>query len=173
MMDIIIRQALPADLETVLDILEEGAQWLASRGINQWPPGSFRVEHHQMIVDRLNQGEVFLAEQNGEAVGTFGLQWSDKPTWGDMPDDAGYIHSLAVRRAFAGVNLGRQLLLWSENMAASMGKCYLRLDCMASNAVLRSYYEQAGFAHRGDVEDEGWKASLYEKQITPDSGGMA
>lgn len=31
MMDIIIRQALPADLETVLDILEEGAQWLASR----------------------------------------------------------------------------------------------------------------------------------------------
>ena len=168
-MSISIVQAQPADLEIILDILEEAAQWLASRNIDQWQPGIFRGSRRQSIVNRLSQGEIYLARRDGEAIGTLTLQWSDKLVWGDVPDDAGYVHSLAIRRVFAGVGIGRQMLQWAENMVASSGKRYLRLDCMAENAALRRYYEQAGFAYRGDIESKGWKASLYEKQVMSDS----
>lgn len=164
-MQLTIVPAQPSELETVLDILEEGAQWLTSRGIDQWPPGAFRGRRLQSIVDHLSVGEVYLAKVDGEAIGTLRLQWSDKPTWGEMPDDAGYVHALAVRRAFAGMGVGRQLLQWAEDTAAANGKHYLRLDCTAENPALRSYYEQAGFTYRGDIEGNGWKASLYEKPV--------
>jgi RimJ/RimL family protein N-acetyltransferase len=32
------------------------------------------------------------------------------------------------------------------------GRDRLRLDCDATNAALRAYYENAGFLYRGDVE---------------------
>lgn len=165
-MQLTIAQAQPSDLETVLTILEEAAQWLTSRSIEQWSPGAFRGTHRQFIVDHLNQGEVYLAKVDGEAIGTIRLQWSDKSTWGEMPDDAGYVHSLAIRRAFAGKGVGQQLLQWAEKTVAVNGKHYLRLDCMKENSALRRYYEQAGFIHRGDVEGNSWKASLYEKRVS-------
>jgi len=33
-----------------------------------------------------------------------------KMSWGDAPDDAGYVHRIAIRLAFAGLGLGRHLL---------------------------------------------------------------
>ncbi len=164
-MQLTIVQAQPSELGIALDILEEAAQWLTSRGIDQWSPGSFRVGRCQSIVNHLNQGEVYLALLEGEAIGTLTLQWSDKLIWGDMPEDAGYVHSLAIRRARAGMGVGQQLLQWAEKMVAANEKRYLRLDCMTKNPGLRRYYEQAGFTHCRDVEDNGWKASLYEKQV--------
>jgi len=85
--------------------------------------------------------------------------------WGNVPDDAGYLHRLAIRRVYAGMELGRQLLQWAEGKVASAGRDYLRLDCMAENQALRQYYEQAGFTYRGEVRGEGWRASLYEKKV--------
>jgi ribosomal protein S18 acetylase RimI-like enzyme len=162
---ITIEQAQPSDLDTVLNILEEAADWLISRGIDQWQPGLFRKVRRQSIAYQVSGGEVYLAKRDGQAVGTLTLQWVDKMFWANVPDDAGYIHRLAIRRAYAGMELGRQLLQWAEGKVASAGRDYLRLDCMAENQALRQYYEQAGFTYRGEVRGEGWRASLYEKKV--------
>jgi len=163
---IIIEQAQPSDLDRVLDILEEAADWLISRGINQWQPGLFRKVRRQSIADQVSRGEVYLAKRDGQAIGTLTLQWADKMFWGNVPDDAGYIHRMAIHRAYADMKLGRHLLQWGEVKVASAGRDYLRLDCMAENQALRQYYEQAGFTYRGEVRGEGWRASLYEKKVT-------
>jgi GNAT superfamily N-acetyltransferase len=56
---------------------------------------------------------------------------------------------MAVRRRAAG--LGSVILAWAADVARQRGGGALRLDCVASNRRLRTYYEAAGFAHRGDV----------------------
>ena len=157
-----IVQARASDLDTVLSILEEAAQWLVSRGIDQWQPGSFS---RQRIADRIERGEMYLAELRGRAVGTLALQWSDEETWGDVPEDAGYIHGLAIRRAFAGKGLGRELLRWAEDKVAASGKEYLRLDCIAENRSLNEYYGRAGFSYRGEALVWGLEVSRYEKKV--------
>jgi len=53
--EIRVVQARASDLDTVLSILEEAAQWLVSRGIDQWQPGSFS---RQRIADRIERGEM-------------------------------------------------------------------------------------------------------------------
>jgi RimJ/RimL family protein N-acetyltransferase len=42
---------------------------------------------------------------------------------------------------------------WST--ARRLGCRYLRLDCVATNAALRRYYEARGFEHVGEAEVQG------------------
>ena len=165
--EIEILRAEPADLDTVVSILEEAAQWIIAKGIEQWP-ATFPQHWRTRIAESIERREVYLAWLDGQPVGTLALQWSDRMVWGDVPDDAGYVHRLAIRRAFGGKGLGRELLGWAEDMVAVAGKEYLRLDCMAENPALMRYYERAGFVYRGRVEGQGWNASLYEKRVRAD-----
>lgn len=155
-------RAEKADLDPVLSILDEAARWLASRGIEQWKPGTFR---RQRIAGRIESGEMYLAELDGRYVGTLALQWADEETWGEIAPDAAYIHGLAIRREFAGRGLGRELLRWAESRAALADKAYLRLDCGAQNPALNEYYEQAGFGFRGRTWVGDLEVSLYEKRV--------
>ena len=100
---------------------------------------------------------MYLAALEGRTFGTLALQWSDEEVWGYAPGDAGYVHGLAIRRDFAGLGLGRELLRWAEDRAALSGKRYLRLDCVAKNRRLNEYYERAGFRCRGRVRVWGWR----------------
>lgn len=152
----------PQDRAVVLDILGEAASWLLARGIDQWRPERFR--------ELIDQGDTYLARLDGDAVGTLALQWNDpldEKLWRSVAnvEEAGYVHRLAVRRAFAGKDIGQYLLTWAAGVIAATGKSYLRLDCMAENPALCAYYERAGFTYRGEVQEKGWKARLYEKRI--------
>jgi ribosomal protein S18 acetylase RimI-like enzyme len=164
--EIEVLQAQPADFEDVMVILEEASQWLLSKGINQWPAGAFPKTY---VANSIERGEFYLARRSGQAAGTIKLQWSDKMIWGDQPEDAGYVHHLAIRRAFAGYQLGQQLLQWAEVRVAAAGKQYLRLDCWGENVKLKQYYEHAGYLPRGEfkqeIGDRVWSIALYEKEL--------
>jgi GNAT superfamily N-acetyltransferase len=150
------------DLDTVLEILDDAARWVVSQGWDGWKPGSFS---RQTILEQLERGEVYLGKIGGETIGTITLQWSDRMFWGEVPQDAGYIHKLAVKRAHAGREVGLQLLRWAERRALSAGKRYLRLNCLASDRGLCNYYERAGFEHVRNIIEQRGLASFYEKRL--------
>lgn len=157
---------LPAkenEIDSVLEILNEAAEWLDSMGL----PSRWRLVNlsREKFLDQTRRGEVFVAKLGEETVGTITLQWSDPVFWRDALPDAGYVHKLAVSRVYGGRGLGLAMLEWAENMASARGKKFLRLDCLADNKRIREYYESAGFKHVGDVQPFDWKASLYEKKI--------
>jgi len=158
-----IIKAQQGDLDKVLEILDEASRWLSSKGLEtQWLASpTFR----QTIKDNIDRGEVYVVKDVKETVGTITLQWNDRKFWGDLPPDAGYIHKLAIVRSRAGQHLGLRLLHWAEDKTRAESKRYLRLDCIASNKIIREYYEKAGFTHIRDTEMPGWKASLYEKKL--------
>lgn len=160
--DLELQRATVEDMTSVNDILNEAAQWMTDRGIRQWQVGSFTVNR---IADSIRRGEVYLARQNDLAVGTLTVQWHDPEVWGERPNDAVYVHKLAVRRAAAGQGLGVRLLRWAEQLAAEAGKSFVRLDCQGTNMPLRRFYAQAGFTECGYVETEHWSAQLFERKV--------
>ena len=140
------------DLDRYIDLLEELAQWMHARGIEQWPPGRARSgrEYYRASIDRQ---ELHLAFVGGEFAGGLRLLQSDPVVWPDVTeDDALYLYTLAVRRTFSGHGVGRELLAWAERQVVAAGRRYLRLDCVPGNAFLRRYYENAGFVARGEVD---------------------
>lgn len=103
---------------------------------------------------------------DGRTIGTVTIQWSDEEIWGKMPNDAGYIHQMAIRRDFKGKRLGLELLAWAEKHIGSQGKRFARLDCWSENPKLSAYYEKAGYVfQRRFVTKHGWSLNLYEKEI--------
>jgi ribosomal protein S18 acetylase RimI-like enzyme len=157
-----VRQARIADLDTVVSMLEEAARWMVHQGIEGWTPDGFSRER---IADLIESGEMYLAVLDERPPGTFALQWSDRETWGHAPDDAGYIHGLAIRREFAGAGLGREMLRRAEQMVSRSEREYLRLDCVADNEALNEYYRRAGFTYRGSAVIRGLAVALYEKRV--------
>ena len=151
-----------------MSMLEGAARWMLRRGIDGWSPSSFS---RRRIADLIEGGEVYLAVLDGQPVGTFALQWSDRETWGDVPDDAGYVHGLAIRRDFAGMGLGREMLRLAEHMVFRAKREYLRLDCVAENEALNAYYLRAGFGYRGRAVVRGLAVSLYEKRAGVSGAG--
>jgi ribosomal protein S18 acetylase RimI-like enzyme len=155
-----VRCAGLADVDEIVAVLSEAARWLLSRGIRQWPD-PFPRERVERLVRR---GDSYLARLRGEPVATLALQWSDPTFWGEQPDDAGYVHALAVRRTQAGRGLGARLLDWAEAEVVASGREFLRLDCLAENDALRRHYEGQGFDPRGEVAVDDLVAMRFERR---------
>lgn len=158
-----IRAAAPEELDEVLDILSEAAAWLASRGIDQWPARFPR----QQTAERIDRGDVYLALVDDEPAATITLDtWADPEFWDHPPDDAGYVHRMAVRRKYAGHSLGQTLLDWAGEHVAATGRRWLRLDCNKDNRQLQNYYLQLGFRHVADIDLPHRKSgSLFERPV--------
>jgi GNAT superfamily N-acetyltransferase len=144
MSELHIRAARPDELEVVEGLLVEVSKWLASRGIDQWqyPP------HRDRIMKALARGECFLAFRGNQAVGTIQVdEHADPEFWTeeDRPEDALYVHRMAVSRSVEGEEIGTVLLDWAARRAAAAGKPLIRLDAWKTNSGLHRYYLGQGF----------------------------
>ncbi|MFB7378726.1 GNAT family N-acetyltransferase [Kitasatospora purpeofusca] len=96
----------------------------------------------------MERGECFLAYRTGEPIATLTVdEQADPEFWepGDRPDEALYVHRMAVSRKAAGRDVGAQLLGWAVDRAAAAGKRFLRLDAWKTNPGLHLYYLGQGF----------------------------
>ena len=166
-----IVHAQPSDLPRYIDLLEEVADWLVSRGIKQWRPGSFR-QSSDYYAESIERGEVQLGFCGETLVGTLRLLLREPIVWPEIvEDDAVYVYNLAVSRNWARQQLGLGLLEWANRRALSLGRKCVRLDCVADNAFLRGYYAQAGFEERGEIDARfpapigALRLRRYEKHI--------
>lgn len=149
-------------LATAMLILGEAAARLQARGIQQWsyppPPGLGRL-----LAQEIAAGYLYLARlaKSQRAIGVFRLCWVDD-YWTTAAGKAGYVHSFALCDDACGYGIGEQILGWIGDYLRDRQCQYVRLDCIASNARLRRYYEEQGFHYRGQVVDGDYTLALYE-----------
>jgi hypothetical protein len=93
--EIDIERATLAETDPLIEIHEEAARRLWSRGIRQWEPGTFPRDR---LVACIKRGEVYIMSLDGESVGMAILEDAHEDTWGARPDDALYLHGLRVLR---------------------------------------------------------------------------
>ena len=158
-----VRAARSEDVEVVGGLLDDATAWVGDLGYQQWPLPYPREE----IALAIARGEVYVGEEDGDAVGTVTVLADDPVYWGERTPDALYVHKLAVRRDRAGRGIGAALVEWVDAHALESGRVFLRLDCLRDDAGIRRYYERLGFAHCGDLHDghRGLELSLYERTV--------
>jgi len=163
--EFLLRLASLSDRKTIAAMLEEARAWLAERGIDQWN----RPFDDAWISLKLDAGEFFIAERNGDAVGVVRLLDEDRPFWGDRDrGDSLYIHSLATCRDLAGQQLGAQILAEIATLARARNRSTLRLDCVAANPRLIAYYASHGFAPVDTITLGDFEMVLMERSLLPD-----
>ncbi len=173
-----IEPASEEQLPIVLEIYVEVARWLWDRGIHQWNPEEFTTEEFMPLAtagaiwlawgrEPAGAGERTRSIQASDALATITLTWSDQAIWGPDDGDAGYIHKLAVRRAYAGKGLASRLLRHAEALIAARGRRCARLDCWAKNDALLRFYVAQGYQLRDRVAEESWEVARFERQVDP------
>lgn len=160
-----VDQATPGDLPIVLDVLDEAAAWLREEGIQQWPAqfGGVADWRAARISGYIDDGNCWILRAGGDPVATFNLSAQADPDyadgWPDGPDAALYIFRMAVRREWAGRDIGAKILDWSSARAHAAGLSWIRLDCHRHNRKLQRYYETRGFIRVGTlvrvIDDSG------------------
>lgn len=156
-------QAGPEGLATVLSILTESAEWARAKGVE----GLWQVPYPaEWVSPSLERGEVYLVYVGSQPIATVTFRWSDPAFWGEVAADAGYLHRLAVRRAFAGRQVGHRIVEWAANKVRAEGRSFLRLDCRSNHAGLRRYYLSLGFRPvRDTVVPGGIEVVLLERPV--------
>jgi hypothetical protein len=161
-----MRQANSADLDTVLEILLARTVWLQARGSDQWSHGR---DFRDGLEARIAHGQTWLAEEDGEAIGTVTIRRGGNPAFWtpeELADRALYASKSATVLDRGGSGLGPMILRWMQNRAAERGMDYLRWDAWRTNDALHAYYQSVGVTLVRKVEAEG-KPSGALFQIDP------
>jgi GNAT superfamily N-acetyltransferase len=163
-----IRRAGPDAFAAVLAVVHDATRRVQEKGYPQWKlyltdEGVAQVRD---AVNGVDGTEVYIAERDGRAVGTFRIQWSDRACWPKIGDDgaAGYVHMLAVHRVARGEGLGERMLAWAERLIASRGRTFCRLDCWCRSPFLTVYYPRLGYAER-KIEGAPKGVMNFEKAV--------
>lgn len=137
-----ISRATEGDAPVAAAILREVSEWLVARGRKLWDPDEIS---DQDVTRRARAGELVIGRLEDDAVACMYLQTSDPLFWPEAkPDDALYVHRLAVKRAFAGQGLAQEMLEWAGSHASRLGRDFVRLDTELRPSLMR-LYERAGF----------------------------
>lgn len=166
-MNLVFRKAEVLEIDTALTLLKQAAQTLAQKGLKQWaywttPP----QEKVDWVKAGFANGEFYFVENEAKQVmAMFRLLNEDILYWGQMVEEARYIHSLVVHKDFAGNKLGQRIVAELEKQTVAEGVNLLRLDCDATNAQLCQYYINQGFIQVGVKDLLLGKYNLYEKAL--------
>ena len=132
--------ARPGEARAVSEVLQEAARWITTWRSQLWDPDLLGEAFAAPFVAR---GEVIVARADRAIAGVVILEPEDPLFWPDYPaGEAGYLHKLAVRRAYAGMGLPAALIAHAAELACAQGREILRLDC---HPDLARVYEGLGF----------------------------
>lgn len=173
-MSIAIRPLRAEDsIEQLTALLHQAYASLAAKGWN------FTAVDQSVEVtrERVSAGQAFVAERQGELVGTVAIS-PPKPAEGRYLKDAvpalytepgtAILAQLAVHPELRGQGLGEQLMDAAEAWAAGQGYARIALDTAAPAEHLQRRYARRGYVQVGEVQWAGktYGSVLMLKQLT-------
>lgn len=165
-----IRPAAPADTPLVLRLLDDAVAWLTTQGrTGQWGTEPWSTDPRAVdIVERyLTTGQPWIAELDGEPVGTVTLTDGPGPYLKPATEPERYVHLLVTARHHAGHGIGSALLTHAAEETRRAGVSLLRVDCYAGDdGKLVTYYERHGFTRTESfVGTDDWPGQVLARRV--------
>ncbi len=157
-----IRRATPADIDTILELIEESRRKMVAQGnTRQWTKGH---PSREMIEADVNNGNSHILTDGNEALATFALVEGPDPTYANIYDgrwlnDNPYyvIHRVASSLKAHGVM--RVILDFAFQHTDT-----LRIDTHEDNLTMQSLLRKYGFSYCGIIHlDNGDPRLAFQK----------
>jgi hypothetical protein len=101
-----LRRATVRDLTTILRLIDEAANWLRTKGTDQWAaPWPERAARDERVRVALAAGQTWIVWDNKTAAATVSMDHEGNPKlWKptELNDRAVYVQRLVVAREYAG-----------------------------------------------------------------------
>jgi GNAT superfamily N-acetyltransferase len=137
-------------MPVIIGFIDEAADWLASKGTDQWAkPWPNRPERDGRVVRGIRDRCTWMVEDDGSPVATISCRpTGNRDLWtrSELTEPAAYASRLIVSRSHSGQDLGIELLDWAGLWAKRQyGARWMRIDVWTTNKMLHNYYEKRGF----------------------------
>ncbi|MFF3209406.1 GNAT family N-acetyltransferase [Streptomyces sp. NPDC002886] len=167
-----IRPGGPADVRTILDMLDSAVAWMNARGnTEQWgtTPYSLIPGGVERVQGYTTENSPYIAERDGVPVGALVLDTGPSPKM-PMIAPAGeperYVRLLVSDRRYAGLGIGAALLARAVEETRRAGVELLRVDCWAGGTgELVAYYERNGFTRTDPFLSGAWPGQVLEQRV--------
>jgi aryl-alcohol dehydrogenase-like predicted oxidoreductase/ribosomal protein S18 acetylase RimI-like enzyme len=162
-----VRPSRPDELPAYLACSRDAQQRLRAKGLAQYLPAA-HPEFADEMRQRVTHGTLMTAWSGGQPVGFFNWASEAPAMWTAVQGltSAWYIAGMVVAPAARGREVGPRILRWCLADARRRRAAAVRLDCHASNAWLRGFYESHGFRACGIVETyPGYEVCLFEQPV--------
>ncbi|MEN6472232.1 MAG: GNAT family N-acetyltransferase [Clostridiaceae bacterium] len=151
--------------DEAISVMREVAAWGRANGFRAWKDEWLTKE--ELVREEAPEEDFCVGLVDSQPACCMILQWVDTEYWPEAPKyEAGYLHKVCVRRAYAGKGLVSRMVDCAEEEATARGARFLRLDTGWEMAKVRALYEALGFKLVQKLEfPNGCAMALYELEI--------
>lgn len=151
---LVLHPASPSDRTVILGLIESAARWLWEyKKTRQWSePWPDQAEHEARIDRDLARGRTWIVRDGTATAATITTDPGTDPLWPERryQSPALYIRRFVVSRAYAGRELGADLLDWAAATGHRRhGARFIRVNAWTDNTGLHDYYTSRGFEECG------------------------
>jgi len=166
----IIRKANKTDLENIMKMYKSCVKGMLENGIDQWDD---TYPNTEIISEDLNVGTYYVAEIDETIIGGVNIDRNQDDTyltldWEDKSDSFLVVHRLGVKEELWNKKIGKDLMLFTENLVIEKGLKSIRLDTYSGNPKAMEFYRRLGYSELGtiDLKPDKEKYYCFEKIIT-------
>jgi GNAT superfamily N-acetyltransferase len=169
-----LRRATEHDLDTIIGLIDKAAEWLGTKGIDQWAtPWPNRAARDERVSAGIEADQTWVLEaDDGTVAATVSMDHEgNAKLWkeSELAAPAVYVQRLVIDRRYAGMGLGAQLIDWAGRRAREeYGAKWIRIDVWTHNYALHRYYESVGFIFRRRRSEPDYPAGTLLEKATQD-----
>lgn len=164
-----IRKANTSDIGNIMLMYKSCVKGMIANGIDQWDES---YPNTDIILADIKARTYYIAEINGEIVGGINIDEKQDPTyldinWEDKTNSFLVVHRLAVKEENWGDGVGKELMLFVEDVVNEEGYQSIRLDTYSGNPKAMEFYNKLGYTELGtiDLKPNKNKYHCFEKVI--------
>ncbi len=157
-------------MDQAVGVMRSAGQWMRESGKN--PSKWWKMENlnREFLLKHAKEDEFYVGLVNGvPAVAAVLMLLDSNEEWKNVDVDhsqkALYIHWLCVDRQFAGRNLPKRMIDFTQRLAKKNGVGFLRLDANADKTKLQNIYEDLGFRLVGTIQEDARTSAFYQKMV--------
>lgn len=152
------RRAEIADMDALLDILEQAKAYLRESGVDQWQEG---YPNREVLAADIEAGRGWLFEcvDNGEIAGYECVAMTPEVcyreidgAWLTEGENYAVIHRAMAAARYRGTRLAAEMFSFAAELAAGMGRLSVRVDTHRDNKAMNRLCEKQGFTYCGVVD---------------------
>ena len=152
------RRAEIADIDALLDILEQAKAYLRESGVDQWQEGYPNREALAADIEA-GRGWLFECVDNGEIAGYECVAMTPEVcyreidgAWLTEGENYAVIHRAMAAARYRGTRLAAEMFSFAAELAAGMGRLSVRVDTHRDNKAMNRLCEKQGFTYCGVVD---------------------
>jgi len=162
------RKAIPEDIPSIWEILQQSIERRRKDGSDQWQDG---YPNLSTVTDDVEKQQNFVLTQNDKIIATAALIFNYEPTYAEIDGkwlsngDFFVVHRIGIAEEAAGKGFIKKFLLLMEDFVKEKQVYSIKIDTNFDNVPMLKILEKLRYTYCGEIQVRDGKRKAFEKLL--------